>query len=126
MLRNVLVAATLAITATSFAAPASADEYDFISALDKNGIYYASISNMIDVGKEACHAMRSHVAGPVIAGGVSRAGGYTLQETNIIMTAAANDMCPDVWPWIHSVENSPPAPASPAPLPACAPNCGED
>jgi hypothetical protein len=127
MVRNLSVAGALTVAVTiSVAAPASADELDFISALDKNGIYYANINDMIDVGKQACHGMRAHLSGPVVAARVSSAGGYTQQESAIILTAAANYMCPDVWPYINSGANPAPAPASPAPLPSCAPNCGED
>lgn len=111
MIRNLLVISALTVAAAvEFATPASADDLDFISDLDKNGIYYANINDMINVGKLACHDMRSHMNGPVIANQVSNAGGWTQQETIIIMTAAANHMCPDVWPWIHSLNQPPPAP----------------
>jgi hypothetical protein len=50
-----VIAALAAAAAVGFAVPAHADEYDFISALDKNGIYYSNINDMIDLGKLACH-----------------------------------------------------------------------
>jgi hypothetical protein len=33
------------------AAPANADQYDFVSFLDNNGVYYASISDVIEWAK---------------------------------------------------------------------------
>jgi hypothetical protein len=103
MIRKLLVISALtAAAAAGLAVPARADEYDFISALDKNGIYYSNINDMIDVGKLACHSIRAHMPGPAVAAQIRSEGGYTQQEAIIIMEAAANYMCPDVWPWINS------------------------
>jgi len=50
----------------ALSAPARADQYDFISFLDRSGVSYESIGNMIDVGKEVCHDLRSGAAPPVV------------------------------------------------------------
>jgi len=122
MIRNlVVISALTAAAAAGIAVPARADEYDFISALDKNGIYYSNVNDMIDVGKLACHSVRAHMPGPAGAAQIRSEGGYTQQEAILILEAAANYMCPDVWPWINSQNQQPPAS-----LPPCAPNCGED
>ena len=111
MIRNLLISGALTVAAAvELAAPAQADELDFISALDKNGIYYSSINDMIDVGKQACHGMRAHMDGRIVSAEVASAGGYTQQEVAIILTQAANYMCPDVWPWINSLAKPQPPP----------------
>lgn len=101
------------------AAPASADEYDFLDAVDAKGVYYDNTSDMIEAGKLVCHGMRAHMYGPVISAQLESYGDWTSQEKSIIFMAAANTMCPDVWPWIHSL-NSPPSPQTPMPSP-CVP-----
>lgn len=82
--------------AVTLAAPAHADEYSFISDLDNNGIYYANVLEMIDVGKVTCHDMRAHMPLAGIRSALDRVGGWTNQESMVIMVAAANEMCPDV------------------------------
>ena len=99
------------VCGTFTASPVHADEYDFISVLDGSGVYYESILDMIDAGKLACHGMRAHMYGPVVAGQLDNFGSWTPHEKNIIMSAAANTMCPDVWPWIKSLST----PAAPSP-----------
>jgi hypothetical protein len=121
MIRNLVIIVALTAAAAAIAVPARADQYDFISALDKNGIYYSNINDMIDVGKLACHSVRAHMSGPAVAAQIRSEGGYTQQEAILIMEAAANSMCPDVWPLMNS-QNQQPPPS----LPPCAPNCGED
>jgi len=68
-----LCVAAAAVTATALAAPARADQYDFVSMLDNEGVYYSSITNMIDQGKMACRMLRSGAGIPAaldyVAGG---------------------------------------------------------
>lgn len=106
--------------AVAFAPPAGADQYDFISALDDNGVYYSSISDMIDIGKSVCRTVR--VGGDADAvqsaiNGVDAAGFPSNVEHAVIIKAAAAYMCPDIAPAITAYENQPPTPAPPVDTP---------
>jgi hypothetical protein len=48
----------VSIAAVGLAAPAKADQYDYVSALDSNGVYYGSILDVIDLGKLTCRKLR--------------------------------------------------------------------
>ena len=80
--------------AVAFAAPARADEYDFISQLDSTGVYYESMLDMIDIGKELCHDLRGGVAPPVVLGKLQNSG-FAAAESGIVLMSAVNNMCPD-------------------------------
>jgi hypothetical protein len=72
-----------------------------VSALDNSGVYYASISDVIDLGKLACSNLRNTGSVPRALGMVQQAG-YGAYESGIIVGAAANQMCPDVAPLVSS------------------------
>lgn len=94
------------------AAPAQADQYDFISALDNQGVTYTDILGMIEVGKAICHTMRNGgVLGSVNSALASR-GWNSPAERGIIIVSAANTMCPDVWPTLNA-QVQPPSAAAP-------------
>lgn len=58
-----VTAAVLAVSASVvLAGPARADQYDFITELDNAGVWYSSMIDMIDIGKELCHELRHGVA----------------------------------------------------------------
>ena len=80
--------------AVAFATPARADEYDFISQLDSTGVYYESMLDMIDIGKELCHDLRSGVAPPVVLGKLQNTG-FAAAESAIVLMSAVDNMCPD-------------------------------
>jgi hypothetical protein len=51
MRRQGLLLGTVAVGgAVAVVSPAHADQYDFISVLDKSGMSYMSITDMIDIG----------------------------------------------------------------------------
>jgi Protein of unknown function (DUF732) len=59
---------------------------------------------MIDLGKAVCRAIRS--GGTIYAvdqaiGGLTRAG-FPQMDRAVILTSAANNMCPDTWPAINA------------------------
>jgi Protein of unknown function (DUF732) len=61
-----VIAGVLAVCgAVALSGPAHADQYDFISALDSAGVSYESMLDMIDIGKELCHDLRSGATPPV-------------------------------------------------------------
>ncbi|WP_240743632.1 DUF732 domain-containing protein [Mycobacterium paragordonae] len=74
--------------------PARADQYDFISGLDNSGVSYASITEMINIGKGLCHDLRNNVSPSLVLGKLRRTG-FAPTESAIILTAAVNNMCPD-------------------------------
>jgi hypothetical protein len=94
--------------AVVLAAPAYADDLDYTIALDDQGVYYSSISDVIDMGKQLCGVgRRAPLTGNAMAqgfGSVLRDGGYTSEaEAKIILGAAADHMCPDIIPRINAV-----------------------
>lgn len=108
MIREMLICGSLTASITvALAVPARADEYDYISALDAHGVYYSSITNMIDIGKLACHDLRSHLPGPVVGAHIGSTGNWNRQEIVLIMSEASQHMCPEVLPWIQSQVHPP-------------------
>jgi hypothetical protein len=85
--------------AVAFSGPARADEYDFISELDNSGVSYASITDMINIGKELYHDLRSEVSPSVVLDKLRRTG-FAPAESAIILTSAVNYMCPDTKSWV--------------------------
>ena len=89
------IAVVLAVCgAVALSAPAHADEYDFISQLDSTGVYYESILDKIDIGKELCHDLRVGAAPPVVLGKLENTG-FATAESAIVLMSAVNNMCPD-------------------------------
>lgn len=80
--------------AVALSVPAQADEYDFIGQLDSGGVYYASILDMIDVGKELCHDLRVETSPPVVLGKLQNIG-FAAAESAIVLMSAVDNMCPD-------------------------------
>ena len=90
-----VIAGLLAICgAVALSGPAHADQYDFISQLDNAGVSYESMIDMIDIGKELCHDLRTGVTPPVVLGKLQRTG-FATAESAIILVSAVNNMCPD-------------------------------
>ena len=89
------IAVVLAVCgAVALSVPAQADEYDFISQLDSGGVYYESILDMIDIGKELCHDLRVGTAPPVVLGKLQNTG-FAAAESAIVLMSAVHNMCPD-------------------------------
>jgi Protein of unknown function (DUF732) len=90
-----VIAGVLAVCgAVALSGPAQADQYDFISQLDNMGVSYESILDMIDIGKELCHDLRSG-ATPAVVLGKLQTTGFAAAESAIILMSAVNNMCPD-------------------------------
>jgi hypothetical protein len=83
------------------AGPAHADQYEYVSILDNEGVYYSSISDVIDQGKMVCRMLRGATGVPATLNYLA-GGGYAPYETGIIVTAAALKMCPDVVPIVNA------------------------
>jgi Protein of unknown function (DUF732) len=89
------IAVVLAVCgAVALSGSAHADEYDFVGVLDSSGVYYESIVDMIDIGKELCHDLRSGVAPPMVLGKLQNTG-FAGAESAIVLMSAVNNMCPD-------------------------------
>lgn len=101
--------------AAATAPKAHADQYDFVSQLDSEGVYYSSISDMIDLGKAACSGLRHGTSPWDIVAGLKLVG-YAPMEAADIMTDASLSMCPDTWATIraHANDHDTPPPAPPA------------
>jgi len=95
MRRRGVIAAVLAMCgAVLMSSPARADQYDFIMQLDNMGVSYGSIIDMIDIGKELCHDLRSGVNPSVVLGKL-QATGFAPAESAIVLMSAVNNMCID-------------------------------
>jgi hypothetical protein len=92
--RGVIAGVLAACEAVAVSAPAHADQYDFITQLDNMGVSYESMTDMIDVGKELCHDLRSGALPPVVLGKLQKTG-FAPAESAIILVAAVNNMCSD-------------------------------
>lgn len=89
------------VAAVAVAAPAHADQFDFVADLDQNGIYYSSISDVIDLGKQLCSVGRSapldgQTMMPRMISLLISKGYKSSQEGMIIVEAAGQNMCPDM------------------------------
>lgn len=100
-LNRLLATCGVALIGLIAAAPAHADQYDSFADLDNNGVFYASITDVIDQGKLACRLMRSGAGVPAALNFVAR-GGYSDYETGIIVAAASLNMCPDTQPVVRA------------------------
>jgi Protein of unknown function (DUF732) len=97
--------------------------------LDNHGVYYSNISDMIDLGKVVCRIVRqggTRESVDVANAALTRVG-YTAQMDRavIIITAAANHLCPDIGPIlqahnniVYAEQHAPPPAPDPAPDPA--------
>ena len=99
-----------AVTVAVVCAPgAHADQWDFISEIDNRGVYYSDISEMIDTGKLVCATVRkgSNVAA-VNAVGRYLTGdrNFSGTEAGIIVMSAAQNMCPDITPFLQAYGQS--------------------
>ena len=92
--RVLLVAGAMTLVGLFAAAPAHADQYDFVSYLDNKGVYYSSISGVIDEGKMTCRLLRSGAGVPAAMNFLGRAG-HAAYESATIVVGAVDDMCPD-------------------------------
>ena len=93
-----IICALAAITAVGLAAPATAhaDQYDFVLALDDQGVYYSSVTDVIDQGKMTCRILRSGAGVPAAINYL--VGEYAPFEIGVILWSASTYMCPDVAP----------------------------
>jgi hypothetical protein len=95
--RGVIAGALAVCGAVALPGPARADQFDFVMQLDNMGVSYASIIDMIDIGKAVCHELRSGSAPPVVLGKL-QATGFAASESAIILVSAVNNMCVDTKP----------------------------
>ena len=92
--RGVIAGLLATCGAVALSGPARADQYDFISQLDNAGVSYQSMIDMIGIGKELCHDLRSGATPAAVLGKLQRTG-FATAESAIILVSAVNNMCPD-------------------------------
>lgn len=77
---------------------AHADQWNYVTALDDNGVAYSDVVGVIELGKQVCHHLRGgrdfRDAMDVITGPLS----YSVPEGAVIIAAAVAFMCPDADP----------------------------
>lgn len=94
MLRFASIAA-LAVAATVTAAPAQADELDYVGYLDGNGVYYDSINDVINLGKLACRGLRQGLSPGAVVNVVAEGGNFPVRDAALIVLSATRYMCTD-------------------------------
>ena len=109
---KMLPALAVPVVAVAAAVPANADQYDYVSTLDNNGVYYSSIIDMIDLGKQVCSVgRRAPATGPgmiaPLVSLISRSGYSSSEEAWLILTSAADNMCPDIIPSLRVALSQP-------------------
>ena len=95
--RRVIATVLAGCGTVALAVPAQADQYDFIMQLDNIGVSYESMIDMIDIGKELCHDLRSGATHPLVLGKLQKTG-FAPAESAIIRLSAVNNMCVDAKP----------------------------
>lgn len=120
MIRTIIASVGIVAGAISLAPPANADQYDFISYIDNSGVYYSSISDMIDVGKGVCHVIRANgytvESVEAVIQMLTRLGYSDNQERGAIVLGASHGMCPDIQGALNQhmmVANNPAPPPPP-------------
>lgn len=102
-LRYATAAASAALGVVFGHAPAShADQYDYVSYLNDNGVAYSTVTGVIGLGRLVCHELRGGTSLGAIGGYLVGPMGYTLEEAANIVVAAAAEMCPDVIPALQA------------------------
>lgn len=103
----------LAAAATIHPAVAHADQYDFISSLDSQGVYYRDMTGVINDGKTICGWLRSEQRSlKEIFDAVVKEGGFDANSAGIVIVAAARTMCPDALPYLEQQTQDGPTPPS--------------
>lgn len=105
-MKTLLATAAIA-TALFTAAPAGADQWDFISRLDAAGVPYSDILDMIDLGKQTCHALRAGSDIDTMVDDLVQKMYFADYEAATILGAASMSMCPDTLPRMREYVNSP-------------------
>lgn len=81
--------------------PGARDQYDFVSMFDNEGVYYSSITDVIDQGKMVCRMLRNGAGMPAPLD-YAAGGGYAPYETAVVVASPAMHMCPDVLPTVRA------------------------
>lgn len=105
--KAVAAATVVAGVSLATASPADADQWDFVSFLDNNGVYYTGgVSAAIQLGKVVCSTLRSGVNPGVVFDAVEDRG-FSVNEAALIIVGATTFMCPDQTARVDAWANSP-------------------
>ncbi len=98
---TVLAPAAVIAAGIVMAAPAHADQWDYVSYLDSKGVFYSTTWGVIGLGKQVCHELRGGTALNVVGHYLVGPMDYTSAEAAIIIIAATETMCPDAIPAVQ-------------------------
>lgn len=84
------------------AAPAVADENDYIALLDGQDVTYSSPESAIGIGQGICQAFDSGTSLPRIINALHQRGWETPREQAVIIGSAGIALCPSIGPIIRS------------------------
>lgn len=101
ILLTLMLAAGAVALALLMAKPAKADQWDYISHLDSNGVSYENIIGVIDLGKSICHELRQGSDIDQILDYLVYEQGYADFEAGTILAGASMNMCPDTKPYVR-------------------------
>lgn len=93
------------VVAILTAGTSKADQADFISQLDAQGIFYRDTAATINDGKIICGELRGHEPVGQIVTQAQTEGGFPGEKAAMFVMDAANALCPDVLPWLQAQAN---------------------
>lgn len=96
MVKPALIITAVALLVT--APTAYADDASYVLYLDDHGVYYSSITDVIDMGKLACRGLRQGVPPGVIVNAIADNGDFPTYDAAIIVLSATKNMCTDQYP----------------------------
>lgn len=94
-IRYTVAAAAATAAVVALAPTAHAGQWSYVRFLDDNGVAYADVRGVIDLGKQVCHELRSGTSLWFIAEQLTGPLGYTGPEAGAIVIGAVGEMCPD-------------------------------
>ena len=95
MYKTPVCVAAVALVSLTFAAPVQADDMDYVNFLDDKGVYYESISDIIDIGKLTCRGLRNGLPVQAVYGNLQQSFDFAPAEAAAVVVSAAAMMCDD-------------------------------
>lgn len=94
MLRTLTLATVLAAT-VALAAPARADDPEFLTRLERSHVSYVSPSDALAWGRSVCDQLRDGQPLPSVFSALQNGGGFTNRDAGAIIGAATSELCTD-------------------------------
>lgn len=89
------MAAVFTAAAVAFAPNAQADQWDYVTYLDNNGVHYDSVLDVLEVGSFTCKNLRRGNTVDEVRGALEQHLGFVPAESMYVVAGAVTYMCPD-------------------------------